>query len=78
MSRQTELPQPWASLTRRHGTGAKLATELGVSYYTLYRWAHGYCAPNDAQQAALNRLFFEAGLPRPTYGNTFGYYRGAR
>jgi hypothetical protein len=70
-----KFPAPWGSLARQHGTVANLALKLGVSYETLYRWAHGLCEPPDAAQDRLTGLFKAAGLPVPAYRNLRGYYR---
>ena len=66
------LPEPWATLAKKHGGPLRLASGLlGVSLARLIRYATGQVMVEDYYQRRLTEAFAEAGLAVPE-----GLFRG--
>lgn len=66
MPRPLDFPQPWRSAAQKYGGGAAFAKLLGVSYMTLYRWAHGINVPTGDLRDRVLALAPEVFRVRPS------------
>lgn len=67
MGRKARLPEPWRYLAAHSGGAEALASKLGVSYVTLWRWAHGLCCPAELNAEKVRGLCDKHGLTYPEY-----------
>lgn len=63
--RPASLTSPWRELAAHAGGVGKLATALGVTRLTIYRWAHGERTPSALEQTAIDTWARRRGLVAP-------------
>lgn len=71
-----QLPSPWLELALAYGGRKNLASVIGVSETTIYRWAMGKSKPSKFAVIEIKRIAESKGLVFSLKGNVKGEDHG--